>query len=268
MILLDLCFFVSSRRRHTRSLRDWSSDVCSSDLSQFSNRHAAHRDNRRALPQCFRPHLSQRDQALSSRRDQDQPGTLCTSTRLGGHRNLEFCTKRLATSVNRRAISETGRRLKVVPDVEPNDLTFPQAKDVPDRLVLQPVRLIWQRFTFEIADYLFNLNDNRTIRSFGETHGLDVRTDHFPLSRPVFPNGLAAMNVAAVHTVRPRHIVSEHGKHTVDVSLVESIVDTLQNFNIAVHRISSFCYSAEPLVRPSRKQRGAANHVAPSCLLP
>src|SRR6266496_6404699 len=27
-----LCFFLSSRRRHTRSLRDWSSDVCSSDL--------------------------------------------------------------------------------------------------------------------------------------------------------------------------------------------------------------------------------------------
>src|SRR5204863_934095 len=30
-------FFFSSRRRHTRSLRDWSSDVCSSDL-------ACHRD--------------------------------------------------------------------------------------------------------------------------------------------------------------------------------------------------------------------------------
>src|SRR5438874_3837542 len=27
-----LIFFFSSRRRHTRSLRDWSSDVCSSDL--------------------------------------------------------------------------------------------------------------------------------------------------------------------------------------------------------------------------------------------
>src|SRR5438874_6029557 len=26
-------FFFSSRRRHTRSLRDWSSDVCSSDLN-------------------------------------------------------------------------------------------------------------------------------------------------------------------------------------------------------------------------------------------
>src|SRR6267378_6871359 len=30
-------FFFSSRRRHTRSLRDWSSDVCSSDL--YARRH-------------------------------------------------------------------------------------------------------------------------------------------------------------------------------------------------------------------------------------
>src|SRR3989337_2203397 len=29
---LVLCFFFSSRRRHTRCYRDWSSDVCSSDL--------------------------------------------------------------------------------------------------------------------------------------------------------------------------------------------------------------------------------------------
>src|SRR5699024_11537373 len=28
-------FFFSSRRRHTRSKRDWSSDVCSSDLQMF-----------------------------------------------------------------------------------------------------------------------------------------------------------------------------------------------------------------------------------------
>src|SRR2546429_4944336 len=28
------CFFFSSRRRHTRCSRDWSSDVCSSDLFQ------------------------------------------------------------------------------------------------------------------------------------------------------------------------------------------------------------------------------------------
>src|SRR5439155_2070524 len=32
MILFVACFFFSSRRRHTRWPRDWSSDVCSSDL--------------------------------------------------------------------------------------------------------------------------------------------------------------------------------------------------------------------------------------------
>src|SRR2546422_7072489 len=31
-----LFFFFSSRRRHTRCSRDWSSDVCSSDLSALS----------------------------------------------------------------------------------------------------------------------------------------------------------------------------------------------------------------------------------------
>src|SRR6266704_4061491 len=32
MVFVFLSFFFSSRRRHTRSKRDWSSDVCSSDL--------------------------------------------------------------------------------------------------------------------------------------------------------------------------------------------------------------------------------------------
>src|SRR6266699_3298238 len=31
-----VCFFFSSRRRHTRCGRDWSSDVCSSDLEEES----------------------------------------------------------------------------------------------------------------------------------------------------------------------------------------------------------------------------------------
>src|SRR6266536_2113136 len=31
-----LNFFFSSRRRHTRSTRDWSSDVCSSDLRRLA----------------------------------------------------------------------------------------------------------------------------------------------------------------------------------------------------------------------------------------
>src|SRR6266550_8329021 len=36
VVLLVLFFFFSSRRRHTRCSRDWSSDVCSSDLVRAS----------------------------------------------------------------------------------------------------------------------------------------------------------------------------------------------------------------------------------------
>ena len=33
-VMFFLCFFFSSRRRHTRFTSDWSSDVCSSDLGK------------------------------------------------------------------------------------------------------------------------------------------------------------------------------------------------------------------------------------------
>src|SRR5947209_17458657 len=35
VLVLSCFFFFSSRRRHTRYWRDWSSDVCSSDLRQI-----------------------------------------------------------------------------------------------------------------------------------------------------------------------------------------------------------------------------------------
>src|SRR5256884_1659362 len=46
VVLLELLpFFFSSRRRHTRCSRDWSSDVCSSDLAHAAVRHErAHGD--------------------------------------------------------------------------------------------------------------------------------------------------------------------------------------------------------------------------------
>src|SRR5207248_5311265 len=36
------CFFFSSRRRHTRSYGDWSSDVCSSDLARDVDERGPH----------------------------------------------------------------------------------------------------------------------------------------------------------------------------------------------------------------------------------
>src|SRR5258707_4856058 len=41
LVLFMLSFFFSSRRRHTRYWRDWSSDVCSSDLDRTALRSLA-----------------------------------------------------------------------------------------------------------------------------------------------------------------------------------------------------------------------------------
>src|SRR3712207_8088393 len=41
MSLIIFFFFFSSRRRHTRYWRDWSSDVCSSDLAARAKTNAA-----------------------------------------------------------------------------------------------------------------------------------------------------------------------------------------------------------------------------------
>src|SRR5438445_10240238 len=48
-------FFFSSRRRHTRYWRDWSSDVCSSDLWHFSRDSASvtHYKDERTAPNVF-----------------------------------------------------------------------------------------------------------------------------------------------------------------------------------------------------------------------
>src|SRR3989449_11456228 len=49
-------FFFSSRRRHTRCSRDWSSDVCSSDLLiQVAGRAGRGRSPGRVLVQAFKP---------------------------------------------------------------------------------------------------------------------------------------------------------------------------------------------------------------------
>src|SRR5438445_13680934 len=41
-------FFFSSRRRHTRYWRDWSSDVCSSDLAPAEDQHRGAGQDRRS----------------------------------------------------------------------------------------------------------------------------------------------------------------------------------------------------------------------------
>src|SRR5699024_12023919 len=63
---VSCCFFFSSRRRHTRSKRDWSSDVCSSDLSRSVG---SSRRDRRWAPARRMPSATPTNCAISSSPD-------------------------------------------------------------------------------------------------------------------------------------------------------------------------------------------------------
>src|SRR5207253_4638896 len=66
-------FFFSSRRRHTRWPRDWSSDVCSSDLADLAEaERAAEREARRVLGEDPRDELP--EAALLRLRDERRHG--------------------------------------------------------------------------------------------------------------------------------------------------------------------------------------------------
>src|SRR5690606_40768970 len=59
--MILLVFFFSSRRRHTRFSRDWSSDVCSSDLAdeRLARPPGAEDDQRNADPAAAVDHLEE-----------------------------------------------------------------------------------------------------------------------------------------------------------------------------------------------------------------
>src|SRR5687768_18556446 len=70
-------FFFSSRRRHTRCSRDWSSDVCSSDLPHL--RHVGY------VPQdvALFPHMNVRRNVLYGRRTGSRPDLRSEERRVG-----------------------------------------------------------------------------------------------------------------------------------------------------------------------------------------
>src|SRR2546421_6615949 len=76
--LINAFFFFSSRRRHTRSDRDWSSDVCSSDLTGGTPFKAL--VGGEALPQDLADQLIARDRKstrLNSSHDQISYAVFC-----------------------------------------------------------------------------------------------------------------------------------------------------------------------------------------------
>src|SRR5690606_39984281 len=102
-------FFFSSRRRHTRFSRDWSSDVCSSDLHQLLH-HAAQAPRAEALPDGQGDHaakgalghveidavegeelavLAEDGVGRAGRSEERRVGTECTWGGAPGHRHKE-----------------------------------------------------------------------------------------------------------------------------------------------------------------------------------
>src|ERR1700719_2442163 len=154
-------------------------------------------------------------------------------------RIIPDCTANSANNTAPSAMS-TGSScsLNSILDVEASHLALSKTENVSDRLVFKPVRLPLQRFAFEIADGLPNLCDDRAIRSSMKADRLDVRTDHAPLARPVLAYGLAAVDVATIHTVGPGDIIGEHGQHAVYIPRVKAIVDALKEFDITLHWFS------------------------------
>src|SRR5699024_11703089 len=93
-VVYFLFFFFSSRRRHTRSKRDWSSDVCSSDLffcgspaagTPSSSKSPAGRARRRTPPAGLLRHTAVQGSAFHSlphrRSEERRVGKECRSRR-------------------------------------------------------------------------------------------------------------------------------------------------------------------------------------------
>src|SRR2546422_6382725 len=72
-------FFFSSRRRHTRCSRDWSSDVCSSDLVLHHHGTRVERERFQQLEQCGAPPSSRSVVAPVSRSEERRVGKECRS---------------------------------------------------------------------------------------------------------------------------------------------------------------------------------------------
>src|SRR5215204_5315778 len=100
-----LLFFFSSRRRHTRSLCDWSSDVCSSDLASFG----AQTFDDRELKRLGRTHTS------------DDTRRTLEDLRAAGFDNLSFD---LIAGLPRQTLAAWARNLEEALRLRPEHLSL------------------------------------------------------------------------------------------------------------------------------------------------
>src|SRR3712207_9037281 len=92
--------FFSSRRRHTRYWRDWSSDVCSSDLVDFNPRFVAERivDSSAVTMGATAENLHDRFPSIT-RSEERRVGKECRSRWSPYHQKKKRMTSHFATSL-------------------------------------------------------------------------------------------------------------------------------------------------------------------------
>src|SRR5216683_1382800 len=100
LILSFFFFFFSSRRRHTRSDRDWSSDVCSSDLG----------------------HAHWRRSVEPWRREQNASSWPCITQSVHGRSASGTCSRAIGSAVAGRTVSHpttTAAARRLIPSPQP-----------------------------------------------------------------------------------------------------------------------------------------------------
>src|SRR5215475_15605111 len=95
MVFVFFFFFFSSRRRHTRVSRDWSSDVCSSDLV------------RRTLPEPMEPLRATDAQGVTVRAPRSEERRVGKGVDLGGCRIIKKKKTRFLSSSTKSLFATT-----------------------------------------------------------------------------------------------------------------------------------------------------------------
>jgi hypothetical protein len=93
-----------------------------------------------------------------------------------------------------------------------------------------------QKLSRQIPDHLVDSDhySSRIIRL--KFYGIDVRIDHAPLPRPIFPNARMSVNRATFHTVRPLHVRPHGRQSSIHIPRVKCPVSFPQHRNVGTLR--------------------------------
>ena len=92
-----------------------------------------------------------------------------------------------------------------------------------------------QQVALEVANDLMNLDNDLSPESTGELDRINARIDHRPLASPVAANLIASVDMAALHSICPDHILVHARKDAFHVASIEPLVKAFQDFQLIEH---------------------------------